>query len=402
MSKYHITFNLEQHSPLIHFQHAQSEACLRASEVKPKLDAFIREHAASIFSDLPAEKQEKYRKVVNRAFVVDPDLRQIPASLYKMHFRGTPQTYYLLHSGKLKDYQIQQAQQRLGHGKELQGLQYMPYFADNDKIRKQQFDATKLGVRYEQVTGSIFSYDVNVLAVIKRCLPYFFASVNFGSRTSKGFGSFTLAALNGKSMSLNVDSFKEQLDKNNDWVFVQRVATVGRGRSSDQKVIQELNDIYRHLKFKPQRNGGDSSEIRDYFGEKDISWEKSYITEEVVKRPQRRLVDYSNDPHRKYVRALLGLAEIHDYQQLKVTVNITDVGGPNGAKAIERFPSPITFKIFQNHIFLCAREVPNALLGRTFEFTSSQDSNTRLRLSVPSEFSIKDFLEDEYTQKIFG
>ena len=32
---------LKQHTPLIHFQHDQEGATLRASEVKPKLDRFI-------------------------------------------------------------------------------------------------------------------------------------------------------------------------------------------------------------------------------------------------------------------------------------------------------------------------------------------------------------------------
>ena len=36
-----LTIKLKQHTPLIHFQHDQEGATLRASEVKPKLDKFI-------------------------------------------------------------------------------------------------------------------------------------------------------------------------------------------------------------------------------------------------------------------------------------------------------------------------------------------------------------------------
>ena len=36
-----LTVTLKQHTPLIHFQHDQYGATLRASEVKPKLDKFI-------------------------------------------------------------------------------------------------------------------------------------------------------------------------------------------------------------------------------------------------------------------------------------------------------------------------------------------------------------------------
>lgn len=40
---YKLTFTLKQHTPIIHFQHDQAGATLRASEVKPKLDKFIIE-----------------------------------------------------------------------------------------------------------------------------------------------------------------------------------------------------------------------------------------------------------------------------------------------------------------------------------------------------------------------
>jgi hypothetical protein len=40
---YKLKFTLKQHTPLIHFQHDQAGATLRATEVKPKLDQFIIE-----------------------------------------------------------------------------------------------------------------------------------------------------------------------------------------------------------------------------------------------------------------------------------------------------------------------------------------------------------------------
>ncbi len=38
---FEITITLKQHTPLIHFQHEQAGAILRATELKPKLDKFI-------------------------------------------------------------------------------------------------------------------------------------------------------------------------------------------------------------------------------------------------------------------------------------------------------------------------------------------------------------------------
>ena len=40
---YKLEFTLKQHTPIIHFQHDQEGATLRATEVKPKLDRFIIE-----------------------------------------------------------------------------------------------------------------------------------------------------------------------------------------------------------------------------------------------------------------------------------------------------------------------------------------------------------------------
>ena len=40
---YSLEFKLKQHTPLIHFQADDPDATLRATEVKPKLDAFLIE-----------------------------------------------------------------------------------------------------------------------------------------------------------------------------------------------------------------------------------------------------------------------------------------------------------------------------------------------------------------------
>ena len=45
---YKLEFTLKQHTPLIHFQHDQTGATLRATEVKPKLDKYIIEEFGGI------------------------------------------------------------------------------------------------------------------------------------------------------------------------------------------------------------------------------------------------------------------------------------------------------------------------------------------------------------------
>ena len=44
-SKFKIKFTLKQHTPIIHFQSEQAGATLRATELKPKLDKFLKKYA---------------------------------------------------------------------------------------------------------------------------------------------------------------------------------------------------------------------------------------------------------------------------------------------------------------------------------------------------------------------
>ena len=45
MSDFKLEFTLKQHTPIIHFQSDQSGATLRATELKPKLDRFLKKYA---------------------------------------------------------------------------------------------------------------------------------------------------------------------------------------------------------------------------------------------------------------------------------------------------------------------------------------------------------------------
>ena len=52
---YKLEFTLKEHTPIIHFQHDQDGATLRATEVKPKLDRFIIKHKYNDDFDLCKE-----------------------------------------------------------------------------------------------------------------------------------------------------------------------------------------------------------------------------------------------------------------------------------------------------------------------------------------------------------
>ena len=56
---YKLEFELEQHTPIIHFQARDAGATLRASEVKPKLDKFILTQIGKRFVKKTASTTEK-------------------------------------------------------------------------------------------------------------------------------------------------------------------------------------------------------------------------------------------------------------------------------------------------------------------------------------------------------
>ena len=73
---FQLTYRLVQQTPLIHFQHSEKGATLRATEVKPKLDRFI------------AEKLGGKNNVSSKWFIDDTD-----ALNYKMRIvaKGEPE-----------------------------------------------------------------------------------------------------------------------------------------------------------------------------------------------------------------------------------------------------------------------------------------------------------------------
>ncbi|MDD2199480.1 MAG: hypothetical protein PHE08_07115, partial [Bacteroidales bacterium] len=64
---FQITFTLKQHTPIIHFQHDQDDATLRASEVKPRLDRFILTKLGAESDQNLVGNDAKYKKGIEVA-----------------------------------------------------------------------------------------------------------------------------------------------------------------------------------------------------------------------------------------------------------------------------------------------------------------------------------------------
>lgn len=163
---FELIVELKQHTPIIHFQHEQMGATLRATEVKAKLDKYIIQHEfANDASGL-------------KPFLVDPNKPLSSALNYKLQIR-------ILEKGKENErlYLLPESK-RMERGKEY------PMFFGNMGTEYKTGDRT--AIFDKRLLVSIHSFKKELLTRINLHLSNFFASTNFGMRSTKGYGSFSV------------------------------------------------------------------------------------------------------------------------------------------------------------------------------------------------------------------
>lgn len=164
-------FKLKQHTPLIHFLESKEEGTLRATELKPKLDAFLKEYAFHNDFELIKEFLSGYEKEDN-----DQLRRRWEGGIIGL------------------DYLVRIKNENIKKPKIEEGDRMPTFFAHMGKKYDQ---APKY--RAEAETDLIFtSLHEELLDKIDKWIAEFFWLHNFGTRQSKGWGSFTV---DGKSDS---------------------------------------------------------------------------------------------------------------------------------------------------------------------------------------------------------
>lgn len=370
-------FTLRQETPIIHFLHDQPGATLRATELKPKLDRFILNDFQTFFP----EKAELHSSAISALRSVVEE--QTP-SLYKVFVSQTgeaaePQFFYCESYTKRDERGTLPNQlKRTLNLPNLAVLSPSPFFANNDKRSNNDLDALRFAVKWPgDIQVTIKTWDSDINSLIKAALPLLLCCENFGMRQSKGFGGFTL-----KNMPQN--TFEET-------VKAAFVFSAYKNSSANYEVLfKTIDDTYKSLRSKPPSD----SHLRDYFAEKNVEWEKSTITQKIVKRNR----DFTPDDEVRFVRALLGLPGLHDYPQVKPEkpkVLIKD--DSNLKEKADRFGSPILFKSFGQKLYLLARPVPHEMLNRPFRFYigNNPDTERAETIHTPLEFDIKDFLTEK-------
>lgn len=405
---YKLEFTLKQHTPIIHFQHDQDGATLRASEVKPKLDRFIIEKLGGI----EMIKRDNPEWLVGKHDALD----------YKLNITASNElTYYLPYPTSLnsQNYPNKERNFRKFLSQHIDfSFEYLspsPYFANADKIKfNDRSEIVNLQdskpneiifalLRVSDIGASIITPNESLINEIKNTIDVFFLKNNFGTRQNKGFGSFSLKSVNGHSHSISQTVLKS--------VFEKKSARSMRNQNEIFKFILEEYNLLKSGQNRPYKK----SELFKYFINKNIRWEKRWLKQILnsrsvqLKQKDRfnyEPIDYDNSRKLFYndfadtqqnnymfIRGLLGLAENFEfatYNRGRLKIKVNHLPSVSHREKIERFKSPLFFKVIDGNVYLSLNNSYSNMEGATFEFYDGRSSLGRLE--IPRGFNLRSFI----------
>ena len=338
MNKYQVVFTLKQHTPIIHFQSEQKGATLRATELKPKFDKFLLQQEA----DLPKVKN------ANGSFSLN----------YKVKIIVTASN----------SKEIEKTNPR--NGKKIPDPLF---FGNMGNSKKKKF------VTSENIQIDFKSFDTTILKAIKEYFEAFLANTNFGTRQSKGYGSFYL-----------------QNSKFNQALIPYKVYSF-----SSRNWKKDIRLLYSFLRagINSANFGGIYAKagIFAYAKSQGWTWDKKAIKakylQSQLKEQQKK---YSqNDNCVNYtsqmtylLRDLFGLSSEQSWMSYRATITKEN-------KEIERFKSPIIFKVIDNKVYFWANLSIKEMLNKTFQIQYNKKGD--LRLKTPPKFSFDNFFAYVFT-----
>lgn len=181
---YQKTVTLYQHTPLIHFQGEQTGATLRATDIKPRLDRWIITKFGHDVMQTAREQDSELHWSERNRYLAGWNLlsSEKPNWLALSDQREERQ--------KSLNYQIR-ITSGLPNPLNRSIVKYPTYFAE---VGREDAERTPLVSFYHSVQLIIQSADETLLDYISKEANDFFYATNFGTRASKGFGSFSPAA----------------------------------------------------------------------------------------------------------------------------------------------------------------------------------------------------------------
>ena len=413
-----LQFTLKQHTPIIHFQHDQDGATLRATEVKPKLDRFIIEAMKSKNKPIPDNWYNNKEKGS-----LDYKIRlNIYNSLNKWNLlikKGDRNSSIPTFFGNMGD-----------------------SYENNEK---------SLHFIESEFKNSLLCSKLDLLNVIEEILVDFFLVNNFGTRQSKGFGSFSIGSINDKQKAINLDVFYNKcfsinLDKEDFESFKSAFGDIElfyksiRGGINQKRKLNNPQQISNAINNNKYHKGPDGNDYEDvcyiksflflYENSISIDWEKRQIKNIFFKesRIQRRDGTEMYFPYRldeqqeqrerinpsplhattsnyKLVRDLLGFSSEENWKSYKSKIEKVQaikqkekwVEIKKEDRTFVRFKSPITIKPILDsinsklliYIILNQKDLDNAI-SQNKDFMIKNERNN-FKIEYPNHFDLYNY-----------
>lgn len=361
------TIKLKQHTPILHFQHylVKSGATLRVTELKPKLDRYLNANYT-----IPAEWRINGTDAINYKLKITPSL---PSEVYG----SKPPMFF-------------------GQGKK-------PVLLPSNVEEEQ----STLTIQFFCLNSDL----INRLQSIN--WTDFFLSTNFGTRQSKGYGSFFPKDIPNPFVPADMIGKEIRIDKTDkeEQGTVYRVDSFFISHSPTwENVMNEISDVYKCLRSGINEGGIYFKSLMFAFAkDKGQWWDKRVIKELFFLKnleEQRKKHNKRTDPdplaeqpqvipaqqYYPMFRDNLGLATDELWKEYAFKVK------KKGPKGIARFKSPILFKPLhvgsQWYVFILHREIPKEFRDATFTIWKDE---TPLKFRTFNDFSMKAFLNYVFT-----
>lgn len=360
MNDWQKEYKLVQHTPLIHFQHSEPHACLRATEVKPKLDRFLIEQL---------EKDDRFGDGRWKKWFVGDGSQQ--SFDYMMRITPNSEQVERTHS-------IERAIARAEHRPPNASFHeihknYFGNMASGNNIQDTIRETFKESLFYKDgLTLTIRCFIPELLTFIDEHIRGFFMMHNFGTRQRKGFGSFTVDI-----------STKPNEPKGFDLVGKYCPNAYYCKLGNDVNADALLDAVWVISAFlRSGFNRGEGNYVRGfvfrYFQrEKNpLANDKAFVKQKVLRNVYdeatrgEHLHPYGNNVRYRYVRGLLGTNENSRFcraprgetREDRIVHNIYI----HSAEGVERFPSPLLFKPIGKFVFILPQKMPDEIFGSAF------------------------------------
>jgi len=359
MNDWQKEYKLVQHTPLIHFQHSEPHACLRATEVKPKLDRFLIEQL---------EEDDRFGDGRWKKWFVGDGSQQS----FDYMMRITPNSEQVERTQS-----IERAIARAEHRPPNTNLHeihknYFGNMASGNNIQDTIRETFKESLLYKDgLTLTIRCFIPELLTLIDEHIRGFFMMHNFGTRQRKGFGSFTVDISTEPNAPKGFDLVGKYCPNA---YYCKLDGNVNADALLD--AVWVLSAFLRSGFNRGEGNYVRGFVFRYFQREKNpLANDKAFVKQKVLRNVYNEatrgehLHPYGNNVRYRYVRGLLGTNENSRFCRAPRGETREDRTVHNiyihSAEGVERFPSPL-LKPIGKFVFILPQKMPDEIFGSEF------------------------------------